>query len=512
MLNMALIIEQIRKNGNAATSAALCDLVTDHRVMHDRMISNYNRYKASATPDGVPVFNRKFSDAYKVNRKINNAFDVDIIDVKLGYMIGNPVGYGLNKDSYTEGETFNEGAFDLDMQTINDFNTMNNVEDLDGETLKMSSICGYGARLLYIDGAGKERVMNIQPWECIFIRDGSINEAQYALRYYEILDNGKARTMVEWYDEKNISYYISTEEEKAKGKTTIVYRPYQKNGVTSMPHMFTGIPLIQFMNNEEYQGDCDKVYSLIDAYDFTISDVSSEIEQFRLAYMAFYGMVPDLATMESAKKTGAFGMPDTTSRIEFITKQLNDTVNENHLNRLEENIYKFAKSVNFADEAFGGAYAISGIAMKFKMFGLESKCIISERKYTAALRTQYKILSSAWQVKGSKMNYLDMVFTWTRNFPLNLMDEAQTSAIFKGLISEATRLGLLSFIDDPEKEIQAMEIEAEGKVDLDEPEESELDADGNPIPPPNSPPTEDTFGRSAEKQGDVSTVDGQAGA
>lgn len=507
MLNMAAIIEQIRKDGESATSAAICDLIAEHRPIHNHMISNYNRYKASMNPDGVPVFSRKFADQYKVNRKINNAFDVDIIDVKLGYMIGNPIGYGLNKDNYTEGENLMEAAYDVDLQTIADFNTTNNVEDLDGETLKMASICGYGARLLYIDGTGVERVMNIQPWECIFIKDGSLNEAQYALRYYEIKDDGKAKTFVEWYDENNVSYYISSEQ-KVKGKETeVVYHPYLKNGAAYAPHMFKGIPLIQFCNNEEYQGDCDKVYSLIDAYDFTLSDVSSEIEQFRLAYMAFYGMVPDVQTMESAKKTGAFGMPDKDARIEFVTKTLNDTVNENHMNRLEQNIYKFAKSVNFSDEAFAGN--VSGIAMKFKMFGLESKCIISERKFTASLRTQYKVLSTAWNVKGSQMDYLDMVFTWTRNFPLNLLDEATTSATFKGLISDATRLGLLSFIDDPEKEMRLMELEAEGTVDLSTPPEPELDENGNPIAPRNSPPTADISVKSADNQGEMSTTDGQ---
>src|SRR5690606_17518159 len=228
-------------------------------------------------------------------------------------------------------------------------------------------------------------------------------------------------------------------------------------------HMFDGIPLLAYPNNEELQGDGDRVLSLIDAYDRTLSDVNSEIESFRLAYMLFYGFEPDEETLARARQTGAFGIhnPDQGDKIEFLTKQLNDTVIENHLNRLEQSILRFAKSVNFGDKEFAGN--LSGVAMKFKLFNLESKCITAERKFTAALRQQFKILASAWAKKGVRIDYTDIYFQFKRNFPLNLLDEAQTSALLKGLVSEETRLSLLSFVDAPQWEIDRM---AEEMLDL----------------------------------------------
>jgi len=88
--------------------------------------------------------------------------------------------------------------------------------------------------------------------------------------------------------------------------------------------------IIVFPNNEEQQGDAEKVLSLIDAYDRTLSDVNSEVEQFRLAYMAFYGYDPDEETLKKAARTGAFGLDEKTEGvgIEFITKDLNDAVIE----------------------------------------------------------------------------------------------------------------------------------------------------------------------------------------
>lgn len=475
MLNMQVIIAQIQKNN--IDSAILNDLITDHQIPHDKMISNYQRYKASNTPDGVPIFSRKMPDVNKVNNKLNEAFDAEIIDVKLGYMIGNPIIYELDKTLYTENDVMDQDKYDLDIKVVRDFNKANNAEDLDGETLKLASICGYGSRLLYIDKAGQTRMMNVKPWECIFITDGSINEAQYALRYYEIIDDGKKKIYVEWYDDKNISFYITADEiGKSSKKTPMMFIPYEKNGETKIPHMFNGIPLIQFMNNEELQGDCDKVYADIDAYDRSMSDVNSEIETFRLAYMAIYGMNPTEEERLAAKQTGIFGLPDKECKIEFITKEINDAAVEHHLDRLEKNIYRFGKSVNFDDISFGGT--VTGVAMKFKMFEMETKCIMSERKFTTALRTQYKILATVWSAKGSDIDYMNLNFVWTRNFPLNLVDEADSTVKLKGLVSEKTRLGLLSFIDNPEKEMAAMEKDNLGMVDLNAPQ---FDEDGNVI-------------------------------
>lgn len=439
------ILQELRRIDGQVTSDIIKDLINDHAPTRQRMMDLYERYKASA--EGVPIFSRKVPDYEKVNNKLNNDFFSEIIDTKVGYFMGKPIVYSVDRDA--------PGSEVID-ERIQDFNIQNNVEDLDSETAKMAAICGLGARLLYIDRDGNERMMNLPPWECIFVYDRSINEPQYALRYYKVKvqegDTFQDRNRVEWYDPENVTFFI----ENADGDYVLDDTEPQN----PMPHMFDGIPLIAFLNNEEQQGDVEKTLSLIDAYDRALSDVNSEIEAFRLAYMIFYGFNPEPEDIEKAKQTGAFGVtdPESGAKIEFLTKQMNDTIIENHLNRLEQNILRFAKSVNFGDEQFAGN--LSGVAMKFKLFALESKCTTAERKFTAALRQQFKILTSAWAKKGIAVDYKDIWFQFKRNFPLNLLDEAQTSATLKGLVSEQTRLSLLSFIDDPQWEIEQMEKEA----------------------------------------------------
>lgn len=446
----ATLIELQQLDGKV-TSDIIKDLIADHAPKRAKMLSLYNRYKT----DDLPILNREFEDQNKINRKLNNSFDSEIVDTKVGYFIGNPISYQV--------DDVQQGSEKVDA-TLTDFALRNSIDDLDSETVKMATICGYAARLLYIDRNGQERAMNVNPWEVILVYDRSIDEPQFALRYYDVtVKTGKeevTRTRVEWYDDTTITYYLENE----KGEYVLdVSEP-----ANPQPHLFDLVPVIVFPNNEEQQGDAEKVLNLIDAYDRTMSDVNSEIEQFRLAYMAFYGYDPDEATLSMARYTGAFGLDEKGEGvgIEFITKDMNDTAIENHLNRLEGNIMRFGKSVNMTDESF--ASNLSGVAIRYKLMALENKCITMERKMTAALRQQFKVLATAWAKKGIPVDYTNIFFQFKRNLPVNLLDEAQTTVQLRGHVSERTRLSQLSFVDDVEWELEEMDKDNEGRLDLDD--------------------------------------------
>lgn len=447
---MQEILKQLIEADGRVTSEIIKDLIDEHAPTRARMLSLYERYKAVS----LPIFNREFEDPNKINRKLNNSFDSEIVDTKVGYFIGHPIAYQIDQEQQNY-EKVNDA--------LSDFLIRNHADDLDAEIVKMATICGYGARLLYVDKSGLERVMNVNPWEVILVYDRSINEPQFALRYYDMVyKEGEVkvtRTRVEWYDNQNVTYYIQD------GKGEFVLDITEERN--PQPHLFDFVPLVVFPNNEEMQGDTEKVLNLIDAYDRTLSDVNSEIEQFRLAYMAFYGYDPDEETLAKARKTGAFGLDDKGEGVgvEFITKQINDAVIEHHLDRLEENIMRFSKNVDMTDEKFAGN--LSGVAIRYKLMALETKCITMERKMAAALRQQFKVLATAWAKKGIQLDYTNVYFQFKRNLPVNLLDEAQTTAQLRGHVSERTRLSQLSFIDDVDWELEEMRKDQEGLVDLD---------------------------------------------
>ncbi len=443
---MIKFLEQIRKTG--ITAELIAEMIDEHKSDHSRMKSLYERYKTSI--QGVPILTRKAIDYEdfetgamkridnKVNNMLNNAFDSDIVDTKVGYLFGHPIVYEFD-------DKREPGTISSTKQMIDDFNLRNHVEDEDSEWGKMATICGYGARLAYVDKEGKERIMNIDPWEVVFLTSTHIHEPEYALRYYESY-NGQMKA--EFYDSKHI-YYFST-------KDSSDFMLDNKS-----PHLFEGCPLFGLANNKELMGDAEKVLKLIDAYDRTLSDASNEIEQYRLAYLILKGMGADEETLQKLKETGILEFFDENDDAKYLTKDINDGLIENHLNRLEENILRFAKSVNFSDEAFGGN--VTGVGMKYKIMALENKCITMERKMTAALRYQYKIIFSAWNTrnKAKADEYLKVWFSFKRNLPVNILEEGQTTQALKGHVSEETRLSMLSFVDDVQYEIRKMQEEQE---------------------------------------------------
>jgi len=434
---------------NKVTADIVEMMIKDHEQDHKRMKGLYERYQTAI--EGVPILQRKAieyedfeTDAVKridnkVNNRLNNAFDADIVDTKVGYMFGVPIVYSVGEAKQLE-------------KPVTEFNKRNNIEDADSEWGKMAAICGYASRLAYVDREGKERIKNINPWETIILSDGDITEPQFGLRYYQVYDwqDGQkvSKRKAEFYDDRFIYYFSSAGEEKLAFDDKEL-------------HMFDYCPLFGVPNNKEMLGDAEKVLKLIDAYDRTISDASNEIEQYRLAYLILKGLGADDETLERVRQAGIFELFDEKDDVKYLTKDINDALIEHHLDRLEENILRFAKSVNFSDESFGGQ--VTGVAMRYKLLALENKCITMERKMTAAQKYQYKVLCSAWSKKSNvqKDDYLEMEYQYTRNLPSNIKEEAETTSALRGHVSEETRLGMLSFVPDPEKEKELMKKEEE---------------------------------------------------
>lgn len=471
-------INQIKENG--INAEIIANMIEDHKPEHKKMIELYERYKAEV--GGVPILSRKpveYEDFEtgavkridnKVNNKLNNSFDAEIIDTKVGYMFGHAITYTIDADE--DGSPDQETPLERELST---FNMRNSVDDEDSEWGKLAAICGYGARLAYVDKEGKERIRNVNPWEVIILSERNITEPTYALRYYPIEKHDTGTIMqADFYDE---GYRYSFRQKSVGG----AYVPYsEKGGNNRKEHLFEYCPLFGLPNNNEMLGDAEKVLNLIDAYDRALSDANNEVEQYRLAYMIFRGVLANDESMDEATRRGIIELLDEKEDVRYLTKDINDTMIENHLDRLEENILRFAKSVNFSDESFGGN--ITGVAMKYKLMALENKCITMERKMTSALRYQFKVLCSAWskkpQLKCDMDDYLYFDFQFKRNLPVNLTEEAKTQKDLVGLVSDETRLGLLSFIQDVQAEVDRIKNEQEANAvnldfDLEETEEDE---------------------------------------
>lgn len=444
-------IKAIDKDG--ITPELLQRIIKKHRPNALYNEALYNRYQA--IDESIPIFCRtpRFEDEQNaINNKLNNDFFGEIIDFKTGYFAGRPIAYSYSDTAEAQEDVGGEEERDAASTALMDFVTRNNMFDVDMETTKLASICGYAGRLLYHDTDGNERVMPIKPFECIILSDVDITEPKYAVRYYSTTDiHDNEIWYVEFYDNEKIKYYEGS------------LSKLEDTGV-EVPNLYGYCPLQGIPNNAEMLGDAEKVLSLIDGYDRTLSDVSNDVESFASAYMIFENVNISDKEIEQGQKSGAFkffngGMGD--GKIYYLTKNVNDGFTEHHLDRLEENIYRFSKTPNLSDEAFGTA---SGVALKFKLTGLETKCGMFQAKMLSAGTYMFKLLAEAWGKKQIAVDPLQVVMDFKRNFPLDNLNEAQTAqALINAGLPKRVAYQVLSIVDDIDF---VMELIEEEKSDI----------------------------------------------
>ena len=147
------------------------------------------------------------------------------------------------------------------------------------------------------------------------------------------------------------------------------------------------------------------------------------------------------------------------------------------------------------DENFAGN--VSGVAMEYKLLGLEMITKVKERQYKKGLRKRIRLYCNFLSMKAILMEAGSIMTTFSRALPKNLLELAQIVANLKDNVSAKTLLKLLPFVEDPDYEIKEVEKqkaeELKRQQDLfgiganeppefgeeEEPEEEETDPDGD---------------------------------
>lgn len=460
-------IEMIRRNNGIPSSAMIKKILQERSGRQDFQKKLYQRFKAEA--EGTPIKNRDYiiagvKQVDKINNQINNDFFSEIINVKTGFFAGYPITYALDSKAVLSKDEWRRGT-----DIITRFLKAENIADLDVETTKNSATCGDSARLMYVGKDGEAHIKNLFPWEVVVLTLGKFAEPVYSFYHYVIeeldADNANAKKIdvVEFYDQR---FRYEFRNEGANTEYTLVYG-------SDKPHLLDFCPLYPFINNEERQGDCEKVLALIDAYDRLVSDWDNELEQFRLAYMKFKGCTISTEELLKARQNGAFNLPNNEMDADFITKLIQVDAIEKLLKIIENNIYQFSQSVNSRDEHFAGT--VTGVALHHKLTPLEQKCLIMERKFVSSLAYQFKLLTAFWASKRvANIDYLNINFTFKRKYPQNLEAEAAIAQQLRGIVSDRTLLENISLVKDVDEELKRLAEEALSRakeINLDEGEE-----------------------------------------
>ena len=448
------IINAIATDNREILSKMLHDLIKEHEAKEGhRTRKLYQRYKQ--TPEGVPVYEKDFANYEKVHKKLPNDFYGDIVDLKTGYM-GNEIVIEIDKRTIGEGQAEAENEF------LQDFAQENNSGDLNSELIKMASATGKMYRLLFVSGEdGEASIMNYEPWETVVYRDASLKEPTIGMRYFAMREydidtaagkdkvNTKERYRVEWYDETTVTYYREDKDGffeldlsmPATGK-------FMHTG--QQPHFFDGVPIIEFMNNEESQAEPEKAIELIDAYNDIISDAVNEVEQLRMAYLwaRGAGMQLDEELEEQLNQTGIWTLPSD-GEIGFVGKDLGGASEfvQAVLAEIRRNIYSFSKSIDLSNDK-GGDMRVIG--WQVALLRLEMSASVTERKFRKGYNRQFKLLTDFWKQFGKiVIDPKSLSYTFTRKFPKDIDMEIDTLVKAMEVLPTETAYGLMSFIEDP---------------------------------------------------------------
>lgn len=409
------------------------------------------------------IANRRVKDNNKPNNKISNDYFGQVIDNTLGYFLGNPVimNYTEPKEEKAELKT-TEADVGVDLSNIEDTSVQdtmdkifidNDKDDLFMEWGKEAMIKGLSHILVYQNEESKTKIMRLSPEDVILVyKNSSTKELEYAIRLY-VIDTEDTKTTTRYaevYSADKIEIFTQVEAVAGKGKTVAGFTFLKEE-----PHIFNRIPIVTFYNNEENMSDLEKIESLINDYDKVLSDVSNEFEAYRNAYLLIKNMTMSNDSIQKLKDEGIVETTDN-GDMKFIVKQVQTEAIENHLNRLEKNIYKFSQVPDLSDENFAGN--LSGVAIRFKLFGLETKCIIKERKMEKAIRNLFRVLASPLSVLTNRLpDAVDLQVEFTRNVPNNITEIVDTVTKLDGKVDKETLLALLPFVDSPKDVLKKLE-------------------------------------------------------
>lgn len=455
--------------GRIATTF-LDELISNHTK---KVAPKYKKYQ-KLYENKHKIANRPRKDENKPNNKVSNDFFGQIIDNTVGYFLGNPIILNYTepkKDkALVEVDPVDVG---VDLGQIEDTAVQdeldkifmdNEKDDLFMEWGKEAMIKGLSHILIYQNEESKTKFMRLSPEDVILVyKNSSTKELQYAIRLYDIdtEDTDTTTHYAEVYDATGYDIFKCVDGGNAgKGGRAVSGYTF----VERKSHIYGRIPIVTMYNNEERMSDLERVETLVNDYDKVLSDVSNEFEAFRNAYLMLKNMVAGGDSLQKLKEEGILEVMEN-GDAKFLTKQIQTEALENHLNRLEKNIYKFSQVPDLSDENFAGN--LSGVAIRFKLFGLETKCIIKERKMEKAIRELFRVIVAPLRVlTGHEPDVLNLKLEFTRNVPNNITEIVDTVTKLDGKVDKETLLALLPFIDNPKEVLEKlkMDIEAEKKT------------------------------------------------
>lgn len=379
------------------------------------------------------ISNRTFGNPNIPNHKIVANHAKYIVDIATGFLVGNPIAYSGSQ-----------------VDKIMDEYSRMDIISHDTELEKDLSVFGIGYELMYLapvdEGDTEIRIKSIDPRGIFVVTDDTVDKnplfgVHYQQRFK--LDGSLNYYLINVYTADKIFTYHA--KGLSKGQMTLF---------EESEHYFGAVPVVEYRNNEERQGDFEQQISQFDAYNLLQSDRINESEQRvnSILFIKGFTLGEDNLNHDSIIET-----TEKDSDLKWLIKEIKEADNEVLRQSLLDDIHKFSYIPSMTDEHFAGN--VSGEAMKYKLFGLLQLLSIKTRYMSKSLRKRLELMRNILNTKGSNIDISDVKITFKPNLPINTNDLASIINQLKGILPLETLIGWLPDIDDPAEQLQKLEEE-----------------------------------------------------
>lgn len=375
-----------------------------------------------------PIFHQVPKPDWKPDNRIAVNFAKYIVDTMNGFFIGIPIKITCEDSNV--------------MKYVELMDQYNDQDDNNAELSKTCSIYGKGYELYFVDNTGNISITYVSPLDAFMIYDDSVLERpRYFVRTYIDSDNVLHGSVS---DSEKVRYFVQ--------RGQIIWEEEKIHG-------FDGVPATEYCENEERIGIYESVLSMINAYNKAISEKANDVDSFADAYMKILGAKVEEESMEEIRSNRIINFEGNMNgelEVDFLQKPNGDTTQENLIDRLERLIFQISMVANISDESFG---ASSGIALKYKLQAMSNLAKTKERKFSSGMNRRYMLIFSNPVSGMKKDDWIKLHYTFTQNYPANVLEESQIAGNLSGITSQETQLKVLSIVDNVKEELGRIEEE-----------------------------------------------------
>lgn len=297
------------------------------------------------------------------------------------------------------------------------------------------SICGAGFVLVWAERSGV-RACRCDPGDCFAIRSGDAGSPLLAaVRLFA--GEGSFTRGVLYTPELLVPF------------------TWDGSGVTldtAEKNLLGVIPLVPFYNNCQGCGDFEMVTGLVDAYNILLSGAMDDMQSVANAFLALYGMQGTTQKdIEQANRTRILALSEG-GRAEFVVKNLNhEALGQLEIN-LRRSILQLSMTPDLCDEHFAGNS--SGVALQYKLWGIEQVRAAKERTFTDGMGTLLAALTAGERLLGCGVDLRGGEMTFYKNLPQDYAALVNTLLSLSPLLSKRTILENLPWVADVQEELR----------------------------------------------------------